>query len=376
MDDKNARQVLGVSSYATSEEIKMRYRMLARQFHPDTPGGDSEQFMRVFLAYRTLRDAAGETSKQILAEVTQQLNLEKRIDFEIKSVHKDYLAYKEALRDDVKCYLEKVILSTSSSSELKSVLEKQVKEYLVETSSQFESYIKTTVKLSQNKNIYLFNLFKGIYQNRRKLWLLNLYRSPIVMVTSALQVIRPFLVLPEVKKSYPEITNVASIWWLPYAMLGFVITYLVIQYLLLGARNQFVPPKLSVIGIDQWVGYAKAKIVSTSGEMAQGGAVMGGLGALLLIPEPFTIMVAVLAGSLLGLGGKKLDEQKATAIHDLMNDFDTALKQTDRAMKAWADSTPDIIYEATVKSFSKNITRLSGYLAQTKQKKIAPSSER
>ena len=52
----NARQVLGVDVLATSEEIKDRYRELAKQHHPDA-GGDADQFARVSAAYEVLTTA-------------------------------------------------------------------------------------------------------------------------------------------------------------------------------------------------------------------------------------------------------------------------------------------------------------------------------
>ena len=41
MTNNEAREVLGVSSHATADEIKSRYRELARRHHPDTNGGDA-----------------------------------------------------------------------------------------------------------------------------------------------------------------------------------------------------------------------------------------------------------------------------------------------------------------------------------------------
>lgn len=48
-----ARQVLGLDVYATSEDIRARYRQLAKQHHPDA-GGDADQFARISTAYEAL----------------------------------------------------------------------------------------------------------------------------------------------------------------------------------------------------------------------------------------------------------------------------------------------------------------------------------
>ena len=53
----NHYAVLGVSSEATADEIKRAYRRLARQYHPDSNGGDPdavERFKEVTRAYETL----------------------------------------------------------------------------------------------------------------------------------------------------------------------------------------------------------------------------------------------------------------------------------------------------------------------------------
>ena len=52
-------QLLGISPKASAEEIKKRYRSLARKYHPDATGNDkqaAEQFKQVQEAYETLSD--------------------------------------------------------------------------------------------------------------------------------------------------------------------------------------------------------------------------------------------------------------------------------------------------------------------------------
>ncbi|TGE26582.1 J domain-containing protein [Hymenobacter metallicola] len=56
---QNHYQVLGVSATATAQEIKLAYKRLAIQFHPDKHGGNTqyeEQFKAVNAAYRVLSD--------------------------------------------------------------------------------------------------------------------------------------------------------------------------------------------------------------------------------------------------------------------------------------------------------------------------------
>lgn len=48
-------KILGVSENATEEEIKKKFRELAKKYHPDV-GGDAEKFKKILEAYRILSD--------------------------------------------------------------------------------------------------------------------------------------------------------------------------------------------------------------------------------------------------------------------------------------------------------------------------------
>lgn len=50
-------QILGVPRTATPEEIKQAYRQKAKQYHPDRPDGNAEQFKRVNEAYEILSNS-------------------------------------------------------------------------------------------------------------------------------------------------------------------------------------------------------------------------------------------------------------------------------------------------------------------------------
>jgi len=53
MERQQALAVLGLPSNATEQQIKRRYRMLAKRYHPDL-GGDKQQMQRIAAAYRIL----------------------------------------------------------------------------------------------------------------------------------------------------------------------------------------------------------------------------------------------------------------------------------------------------------------------------------
>jgi len=48
--------ILGVPKNATPEQIKKAYRQKAKEYHPDKPNGNAEQFKRINEAYDTLKD--------------------------------------------------------------------------------------------------------------------------------------------------------------------------------------------------------------------------------------------------------------------------------------------------------------------------------
>ncbi|EFH80694.1 hypothetical protein KSD_52560 [Ktedonobacter sp. SOSP1-85] len=53
MQRQQALAVLGLPANATPQQIKQRYRLLAKRYHPDR-GGDPQQMQRIIAAYHTL----------------------------------------------------------------------------------------------------------------------------------------------------------------------------------------------------------------------------------------------------------------------------------------------------------------------------------
>lgn len=54
LERQQALRVLGLPPNATPEQIKRRYRTLAKRYHPDR-GGDQREMQRIIAAYELLR---------------------------------------------------------------------------------------------------------------------------------------------------------------------------------------------------------------------------------------------------------------------------------------------------------------------------------
>ncbi|WP_456434028.1 J domain-containing protein [Nitratifractor sp.] len=55
-DIQKAVELLGLPSMVTKEEVKRRYRSLARRYHPDRPEGDARKMAQLAEAYGILMD--------------------------------------------------------------------------------------------------------------------------------------------------------------------------------------------------------------------------------------------------------------------------------------------------------------------------------
>ncbi len=54
VERQRALAILGLPSNATPQQIKRRYRTLAKRYHPDR-GGDQQQMQRIIAAYELLK---------------------------------------------------------------------------------------------------------------------------------------------------------------------------------------------------------------------------------------------------------------------------------------------------------------------------------
>jgi len=72
---KTLYEILGVRRNASDATIKTAHRRLAKQLHPDMPGGSAERFREVDLAYKVLRDKARRRKYDKDGEYSEQAEL-------------------------------------------------------------------------------------------------------------------------------------------------------------------------------------------------------------------------------------------------------------------------------------------------------------
>ena len=49
-------RILGVNKSSSPQDIKQAFKKLAKEHHPDRPGGDEAKFKQINEAYETLKD--------------------------------------------------------------------------------------------------------------------------------------------------------------------------------------------------------------------------------------------------------------------------------------------------------------------------------
>lgn len=99
MDACLAREILGINSRVSQEEIRQAYKRAARRTHPDV-GGDSEAFVCVQQAYELLRTVEVESDSQRLETIIRsvELGLAERIK------RREYLDWLKQAKNEQRSY--------------------------------------------------------------------------------------------------------------------------------------------------------------------------------------------------------------------------------------------------------------------------------
>jgi DnaJ-class molecular chaperone len=70
---REALRVLGLTSDATAEEVRLAYKKLALKLHPDKCGGKSDDFIKLQEAYQILQGDNFESNENIFSELMREL---------------------------------------------------------------------------------------------------------------------------------------------------------------------------------------------------------------------------------------------------------------------------------------------------------------
>ena len=364
MNSSEAREILGLPDDATFEDIRAKYRSLARRYHPDVPDtGDSNRFVLINTAYMYLQatDLGISDAGDVPAEVADATALRGAIIDYFDDILREFQILREHIEESVEDYVWDVIESTDSTDELRKAVEGRVAQHLVETKAVVENFLKTTYsKAVRNKNDFLFNLFDDMYAARRDYWLTNMYRNPIFLAdlggVAGIFLARNFDPLQSIA---PALWSLISLWWLPFLVLMIGAGALVYQYYKLSPRRQFVPPRLSIANLHTFVSENANQIQVSKGELAGG---LGTLGAIIgTIALPFIgTLIGGAAGALLGaVFGKDFDETKRKVFSQIYDNFENAMQQIEESIEKWVNRSKDELYEAAIESFSQNCLQLA-----------------
>lgn len=378
MNVKDAQKVLGVTESSTSDEIKSQYRKLARQWHPDkNPDSDGREFVTINAAYMVLKaKGLGITEvKGVPVEVAEAIDIKAAIKDYFNDVEKDFIALRSSIENTVKRRIKNSIMSSKTKGDLRSALNGSVKTELIELKATVESFIKQVERnSSSNKNDFIFGLFSEMYEQRRKYWLLNLWKNPVIVIES-LGLFSLFLVNnSQFVGGATPLSGVLSSNSTPVIMLAVGAFALLVEYIRLSPNKQFVPPRISLESLHSMLTNKANGMGFTNGQAAVAGGVGGGVTGLILgsilLPGIGGIIGTAIGGILGGVFGsdfgRSVGEMKSEVCDEILKELDVAFEQIEEAMRAWTTRAREDIYEAVMESFTQNTLKI-GKLLGTKK---------
>ena len=363
MDHVTARKILGVSEEASFEEIRKRFRALARLHHPDlNPGKSSEKFILISTAYLVLqgKELGVNINKNSSDDIMYAVNLKDNIEQHFQNVMESFIVSMKSIEAGTKIIIKESIYSSESISELKKNINGSVKDELLDANSRITMLLKKlSASMSGNDLDFIFELFKDMYEVRRKYWIINLYRNPIVIVQGFGAVIYACAqAAPSLYRLFPHSFQGAALGWIVFCLFSVGIPVLLLQFLSLNPRNQYLPPRLSISGIQSIISKTSTGIGESKTDLALGGGAIGGLIGTMVFPGIGTIVGAAL-GALLGLTGDDLDESKNKSYTKIISDFQRGISMINSEILAWSERAKSDLHRASVESFTKNIRKIS-----------------
>jgi hypothetical protein len=375
MNIPEAKKILGVPETSDFEEVRKRFRVLAKQYHPDIPGtGDEKKFILISSAYLLLQGNELGVSKSTVVkdDIGEVINLKNKINAHLDVMLEDYRRFIEQLKKYNKEYIEGNVQSAKNTTQLKEILEGRVAHQLVDMNSRLKDYLKHLEKqIRHDKNSFIFELFRGMYRQRRQYWLYNIWKEPAfygqVIIVGTFEIAKN---IPDLVQAIPAIANLTSIWWIPFIVIFVGMSLLLHKYILLDPGRQFVPPKLSLESISQIISNQVSQIGSTRKENAAAGSIGLGLLGAFVDPTGISMLVGALFGLFGALFGKNLSTMKNEASENVVREINRGFHEIDLCMEEWVRRIKEEIYKTSLESFVKNCSKLSGFLAKDSEAKL------
>ena len=354
-----ARKILGVDANASFDEVRRRFRILAKQYHPDIVGtGEEKTFVIISSAYLLLQsDQLGIKNEEIASEdINEAIRLKNNINSHLDTILEDYREFSDKIQASTKRYIEDAIYSAKSTDELKSLIGGRIAKHLVDVKTRLEHHLKhieRTVK-SDTSN-FLFKLFRDMYRESRRYWLYNFWKEPAFVgqgiIIGSIEVLKA---IPDFALAFPNLIKIVSIWWLPLVVIGVGMSILLFKYILLNPSREFVPPKLSIESISKLVEEESARIRPSDKEIAGNSALAFGVIGTLIMPGVGTAIGAALGAIGGWLWGKDFGQIKQESKTNLLNQLNHAFEEMDDCIADWIKKTKMDLYRASIESFKKN----------------------
>lgn len=310
-----ARKILGVSIDATRDDLKKRYRRLASEYHPDKGRyTDGKHFTLINTAYMLLTaEAYGiDKVKGVPTEVAEAIDIRNAIHQYLDTLLVEFKELRSYIESDLLERIESDIDSAKSKSALKQVLTRSVTAHLSELRATLKSFVKDIRgRVASDKNDFLFRLFSEMYEERRKYWLLNLWKNPILLFDAAsFAGVFAGRGSGYLKAHYPAFWESVMSSLAPLIVLCIGALALGIDYYRLSPRRQFVPPRLSLDGLHALLADRAKSLPMTDTELGVGGGVVGGMVGTVIFPIVGTVIGGGLGYLVGSLFGKSLAEMK------------------------------------------------------------------
>lgn len=373
---QEAREVLGLGDESTFDDARRRFRTLSRRFHPDVPGtGDKDVFMHVLVAYRLLESAEfglKGPNEVVDVDLHNAVGLRTEVEVYLDEVNEEYQALRNELERSAIRYTSDRISWANSSSELRTALKEDIPRHYTDMRTRLQAFLSEVDSNAKDvSSDFLFQLFGEMYVQRRRYWVSNLWRNPVVVIKIVGLVISLCLRIFAALSLFPSSTvndALLSTWFLafPLSIVVGAVGVLLAQYLGLNPKRQFVPPNFSLASISRIVGSAARSVESTPGEAAVGGAVTGAAIGTVALPGVGTI-VGGLIGSLLGMTGKSLEDQKSKISNQLIGELGSMFTQIDSIMNQWISRAKADIPEAAFDAFRENLDAIAAFLVVGKR---------